>query len=192
MSKRRPAHWLLVCLLVAMSAACSVQDERRAHAVRDDAVPFGLLDADIPPLLPRVTAVVSEAASLCFVRGSGLAVVEAQLEPPIELADVIDALAEPPETAGSSLRTAVGDPPVVREVRLVAGVARVDLLPAITALVGGEQLLAVAQLVCTLTARPGVGPVSFTLEGSPVDVPRGDGSLTSDPVSRDDYAGLLG
>jgi spore germination protein GerM len=66
------------------------------------------------------------------------------------------------------------------------------LLPAITELGGDEQLLAVAQLVCTLTARPGVGPVSFTLEGAPVDVPTGDGSLTSGPVSRDDYADLLG
>jgi hypothetical protein len=37
-----------------------------------------------------------------------------------------------------------------------------------------------------------VGLVSFTLEGAPVDVPRGDGSVTSGAVSRDDYAELLG
>ena len=89
------------------------------------------------------------------------------------------------------MRTAVGSPPVVGEVRLNAGVAHVDVLPSISTLGGDEQLLAVAQLVCTLTGLPGVGLVAFTLDGSPVAVPRGDGSLTNGPVSRDDYDDLL-
>jgi spore germination protein GerM len=80
---------------------------------------------------------------------------------------------------------------VVSDVSLEAGVATVDLRPTISALGSDEQLLAVAQVVCTLTGRPGVGPVAFTLDGSPVDIPRGDGSLTNEPVSRDDYAELL-
>jgi spore germination protein GerM len=82
-------------------------------------------------------------------------------------------------------------PSLVRRVALRAGTAHADLQPALSNLGGTEQLLAIAQLVCTLTHRPGVGLVSFTLDGAPVDVPRGDGSLTAGPVSRDDYADLL-
>ncbi len=114
------------------------------------------------------------------------------LDPPVSLKDVVAALADPPAVGGVALRTAVGDPSIVGQVRLVAGTAEVDLLSAISALAGDEQLLAVAELVCTLTGRPGVGRVSFTLNGAPVDVPRGDGSLTARPVSRDDYRVLLG
>ncbi len=43
----------------------------------------------------------------------------------------------------------------------------------------------------TATARPGVGQVRFTLEGLPVQVPTADGTIASDPLSRDDYLALL-
>lgn len=192
MSGLRRARWLLGCALAVISGACAVSEEQRAQVRDDGSVPFGLLDQDTPPLLPPVTAVPTETVSLCFARAGGLVVVQASLDPTSELLDVVDALSDLPDTAGSSVRTAIGEPPLVSEVRLVAGVAQVDLLPGITALGGDEQVMAVAQVVCTLTARPGVGLVSFTLEGSPIDVPRGDGSLTGGPVSRDDYADLLG
>ena len=52
-------------------------------------------------------------------------------------------------------------------------------------------MLALGQLVLTATARPGVGQVRFTLEGLPVQVPTADGTVTSDPLSRDDYLALL-
>lgn len=87
---------------------------------------------------------------------------------------------------GSSVAAAVG-----RAAALAGGIARVDLRLDISSLGGDDQLLAVAQIVCTLTGRPGVGQVSFTLEGTHVDVPRGDGSLVADPLSRDDYSSLL-
>jgi spore germination protein GerM len=181
---------LIGALLLA--AACGVSDQDRAQVEDDEAVPFDLLDPNVPPLLPSASAAVTEDATLCFVRDDELVVVGVPLETPVSLDDVVEALMEPPDVAGSAVRTAVGAEPLVGGVRLSAGVARVDLLPAIEALVGDEQLLAVAQLVCTLSSQPGVGPVAFTLEGSPVDVPRGDGSLTSEPVSRDDYSDLLG
>jgi hypothetical protein len=169
--------------------ACSVQTEERAQVQDDAGVPFGLLEEDAPPFLPPVSGTDEERVSLCFVGDGVLAIVESALEPPVDLSDVVIALAEPPDA--ESLRTALGDPQLVADVELNAGVARVDLLPAITTLGGEDQLLAVAQLVCTLTERPGIGLVTFTLEGAPIDVPTGDGSLTSEPVSRDDYTDLL-
>ena len=58
------------------------------------------------------------------------------------------------------------------------------------ALSSDDQLLALAQLVFTLTARPGIGQVRFTLRGEAIQVPRADGSLVATPVSRDDYSAV--
>ena len=56
---------------------------------------------------------------------------------------------------------------------------------------GQEQILAVAQVVLTATAVPGVERVRFLLEGEAVEVPRADGTLTSDSLQAADYQGLL-
>jgi spore germination protein GerM len=176
---------------VLACAGCSVRTQQHA-TVRDDTdVPFALLDRGSPSLLPPTTSTTSRPVGLCFVRQGKLVPVTAAMESPVELTDVVDALASPPAEVDGSLRTAVGQPRLVAEARLVGGVARVDLVPAVARLGSEEQLLAIGQLVCSLTSQPGVGPVSFTLDGTPIDVPRGDGSLTSGPVSRDDYQELM-
>jgi hypothetical protein len=184
---RREVLWRGGTVLLLALGACGVQAERHAQVRNDDDVPFGLLNESEPPLLPPSAGVASPGVPLCFIREDELTVVPTGLRTPSDLAEVVEALAEPP----ADLRSAFGEDRLVSDVTLDAGVAHVDLLPAVAALGGDEQLLAVAQLVCTLTGQPGVGPVAFTLDGASVDVPRGDGSLTSEPVSRDDYSDLL-
>ncbi|MFZ6005585.1 MAG: GerMN domain-containing protein [Actinomycetota bacterium] len=189
MSRRRA---LGCCALVlTMIGACALREEQRARIRDDEEVPFGLLDEAAPPLVPPTPSPATEGVPLCFVEGDSLRVVVGGLEPASDLSEVVAALADLPEIEGTELETPAGDHGLIGDVTLAAGVARVDLRSAITSLSGDAQLLAIAQLVCTLTGQPGVGPVSFTLEGASVDVPRGDGSLTSEPVSRDDYADLL-
>lgn len=80
---------------------------------------------------------------------------------------------------------------MVASVSVSRGIASVDLRSSVEDLSGRNQLLAFAQLVCTLTAQPGIGSVAFTVDGQPIEVPRGDGSLTSGSVSRDAYASLI-
>ena len=68
------------------------------------------------------------------------------------------------------------------------GVSEYELVPP------DEQLPAVAQIVLTLTQRPGIGQVSFTLDGERLRVRLGNGQTTDvagQPVSADDYAVLL-
>jgi spore germination protein GerM len=67
------------------------------------------------------------------------------------------------------------------------GTATVDLAEAFTLAGQEDQAAAIAQLVYTLTARPGIGRVAFTLDGEVVEVPRGDGTLTTDALTRDDF-----
>ncbi|MEU4691384.1 GerMN domain-containing protein [Actinoplanes sp. NPDC023714] len=54
-----------------------------------------------------------------------------------------------------------------------------------------DEVLAYAQIVCTLTARADVASVSFTQEGDPLRVPRADGSLTDRPLRGWDYSSLI-
>lgn len=181
-----------VCLLVLMLVACSVPAQRRAQTTHADEVPFDLLDPAAAPLVPAPTGPDSEKVALCFVRDRRLLVIDVELATPVTLRATLDALATPPSDAGALVRTALPDPSIVRDVRVVGGIARVDLVAAVSALPADEQLLAVAQSVCTLTGRPGVGQVSFTLEGAHLAVPTVDGSLVTSPVARDNYAAMVG
>ena len=184
---------MAACVVAAvLLAGCSVPAQHRAQTMRDAAVPFDLLDPEAPPLVPPPPGPASEQVTLCFVRDGRLVLVNSELATPVSLRAPLDALAAPPAGAGPLVRTALADPSIVRDVRLVGGIARVDLVPAVSTLSGDEQLLAVAQIVCTLTGRPGVGQVSFTLEGARLAVPNVDGSLATSPVARDDYAALMG
>lgn len=55
-----------------------------------------------------------------------------------------------------------------------------------------DEILAYGQIVCTLTSQGAeIGTVSFATAGRPLGVPRGDGSLSSQPLTIADYAGLL-
>ena len=191
MTRRRlVAAGVIVAMLSLPS--CSVSTEDRAQPAPNRDVPFGLLDSEVPPIVPTTVAgPANEPVQLYFVRDGRLAPVVRPLDVPVDPEDVVAALAAPPTDAAQAVRTALSDPQVVRDITVVAGVARVDLAATIGELGGDDQLLAVAQIVCTLTARPGIGQVSFALEGLPTEVPRGDGSIVSQPVSRDDYAALL-
>jgi hypothetical protein len=186
--RRRVVGALLVLLPLA---GCSIGAEDHARQRADDDVPFDLLEPDSPALFTPPNAGGTESAGLCFIEDDGLVTVDVPLERPVALDDVVDALGQPPDLAGRSLRTSVGDPPVVDAVTLIGGIARVDLLPTMSDLGSDEQVLAIGQLVCALTSRPGVGQVSFTLDGEPAEVPRGDRSLSEGPVSRDDYRELV-
>jgi spore germination protein GerM len=183
---------IATCLLVGAGlVGCAVRTESEAQRIRKASVPFDLLDPEAPPLVAPAPEGAAERVTLCFVHERRLVLVSTELTPPVTLRASLDALAAPPADAGSLVRTALADPSILREVRLLGGIARVDLTPDVSALPTDEQLLAVAQIVCTLTGRPGVGQVSFSLQGTPLAGPNVAGSLVTSPLARDDYAALM-
>ena len=132
-----------------------------------------------------------ESLSLYFPHGDRLARVVGSVPLGTTLQQVIVLLAAGPGELGPpDARTAIelGD---VVSVQLSAGVASVGLAPKFRDLPATEQRLAVAQLVLTLTERPGVGQVIFTIAGRPVAVPRANGSFGSRTVSSDNYVDLV-
>jgi spore germination protein GerM len=176
-------------------AACGVPTDDRASTAGADQVPFGLLERE--PERPPAT-VPPPAASLIRIylldaAGERLVGVDRAVDAGVDVpvAEVVDALLLGPTRPESQLglRTALSRG-TISDVGLVGGVANVDLDADFAGLDGATQRLALAQAVYTLTSRPGVGRVAFTLVGQLVEVPRGDGTLTSGSVSRDSYREL--
>lgn len=177
-------------LALVLVAGCGVAAESSAHRVDDERVPFELL---APPttVSPTTTTTSPDTSSfdVYFALGDGLVAVEREAVRPVDPLDVIEALAAGPVEAEQAAGVTSHLPADggIEEIAIAGGVATVETLPSFAAVPPERQRLALAQVVFTLTGRPGVGRVSFTVNGQPVDVPVGDGTLTSAPVSRDDY-----
>jgi spore germination protein GerM len=187
MSRARMPTVLVIALAIVGVAACGVPMQRSATKVDKKDVPFELLDK-------KSSAKSSESAGnedlvVYFATAERLVPASRRLPPPVTLEDVLSVLRKGPTSAeeATGVRSALPIGSVVGSVSLNGGTATVDLARPFTALSSSDQLLALAQLVYTLTARPGVGQVQFTLEGTSTEVPRGNGALTTAPVSRDDY-----
>ncbi|MFH5823468.1 GerMN domain-containing protein [Georgenia sp. AZ-5] len=67
--------------------------------------------------------------------------------------------------------------------------ADVAVTPDFTSITGENQLLAVAQLVWTVTELPGVSRVRLSVDGEPLEIPT-DRGLSRAPVGRPDYTSV--
>ena len=190
--RRRVASVLVVAAALGASA-CGIAPDDRAALEPDGAIPFDLLGT-APPTVEPDASVVGSATRICLVAGQQrVLVVDRTLEPGYDPADLVDALVAGPTAAERTygLTSALADPDTVRSVGDEGGVATVDLDPSFAEVPTADQLDVVAQIVCTLTGQPGIGQVRFTVDGRPVEVPRGDGSATSEPVTRADFRTLI-
>ncbi len=180
---RRPSDAALgaVVLLVAvvLLSGCGVRPEDRPEPVTTAATPSANLGNGPTAAGPRLT--------VFFVRGAALAPVERRTRATTTAA-ALELLVEGPSRAevGTGIRTALPPEVVGVDEVLPDGVATVSVTRGFTGITGGNQLLAVAQIVWTLTDLPTVITVRFVVEGTPVEVPT-DGGLTDRPVGRDDY-----
>lgn len=178
-----------------LAAGCGVEGEDRARSIGPDDVPFRLLDAEATPVVPTTRPPPPVGlVDACYFDGGRLVTVAvpagADARPgPL---GAVDALVTAPVIDSDALQTAVPPEAGITNVEVSGGIARVTLDPDFSQLVAaGEQLRYIAQIVCTLTAQPGIGQVSFTLAGESLQVPTGTGTLASGPVAREDYAPLL-
>lgn len=174
---------LPLVLLALLLTACGVP--------RDDAPrPLDLAEAPafLDPVVPPPQG--DQRTELFFVRDDVLVPVPRAVPSPGTPAQVLDllftGLTDPERATG--LRSAIPVGVQFQGVEVRDGVAAVTL--------GGlneqVQVLAFAQIVATLDARPGIDGVRFRADGQDVKVPRGDGSLTDAPVGSASYSELLG
>jgi spore germination protein GerM len=174
---------------IALASACGVPQQRKAELVSQDRVPDALrTDATVAAPLVPITAPVD----LWFVREGHLTTVQHSISGSRDAQAVVGELLAGPTDAErqDGLRSAIPNPSAIASVALTGGVVTVDLTQEFADIPAGDQLLAVGQLVLTLTDLRGVGLVSFTLAGAPAAVPLPDGDASTGTVSRDLYTSL--
>ncbi|SDQ63244.1 GerMN domain-containing protein [Quadrisphaera sp. DSM 44207] len=186
MSGRGPVAAVLAALACAVLAAalagCSVRPQEHPEPV----------EVGAPSRTATAPPSGSADVAVFFVRGSRLHEV-ARPAPERSAQAALDQLVVGPSSAEvvAGTRTALvpqrfaAGPDPERDPATVVVAATGDL----ASVSGGAQLLAVAQLVWTVTGAPGVQRVRFTIEGVPVEVPT-DTGLSGDPVERSDYASV--
>ena len=184
-------RWLPAAASVALVllAGCGVDSDGRVHRIGDEDVPYGLLD---PAAKQPVQQPGGDSVRICLLDDADLREVTRGVARGTDLRGIIGALGSLTDReAAQGLHTALGGPDEVRRVTVAEGTASVDFAPDTEQTITADPLATVAQIVCTLTAQPGIGRVMFSLAGAPIEVPEADGTLTDDPVSRDDYAVML-
>ncbi|SFF47274.1 GerMN domain-containing protein [Blastococcus tunisiensis] len=172
---------VLLLLLVLLSlTACGLPRDASVHPV---AVPPG----STPSARSGGSPDGGEVA-VWFVRGTRLEAVPRWAPEPGPAGAVALLLAGPTRSeVVDGLRTALSpvDATVFPMVP-AAGTVTISVGRDFTGIGGGNQLLAVAQVVWTATQFRAVDRVCFTVDGSPVEVPT-DAGLVGRPVDRSDY-----
>ena len=193
-------------LLFTVLSSCAVPSSGSYQKVASADIPFGL-DAPQTTLPPTTTTIsdpkstdtlpvaVSEPVDLFYISNSKIIKVQRNVASPANPSQALSSLVEGPSTSPEfvGLRTAL-PPTFAASVDVIRGVARVDATRAfLNSLSGLDQKLAIAQIVLTLTSRPGVGQVLFSVDGKLISVPRGRGDSVASgiAVTFDDYSSLI-
>ena len=174
-------------LAVAVLSGCGVPTDPSPRALDPEAAPFGVLGE--PTTAPEGEGRVA----LYFVRGDRVVLQPRPVERSTTIRQLLELLLEgpTPDQVAAGTRSAIPTDLRVEDVEVSArGVAVVTLAAGDDNQVGTPPL-GFAQIVATLTAPGRARSVRFRLDGEDLPVPRGDGSLTSDPLDRSDYAELL-
>lgn len=180
MSRSLPAiMWIVV---VACGIPLDAQPETFTVVVGD------------PPVVESPAPADLVAVPFYLVEEDGvIAAVTRDLPPPPGIASIVESLldgtTEPEE--GTGLRTSIPSGTRLLGVEREGSTAYLDLSRDFAAVGGEEELLAVAQIVLTVTELDGVEAVAFELEGVPTDVPLPNGALSDRPVAARQYRMLL-
>jgi spore germination protein GerM len=214
--RRLATTFVGVGLLATLAAVtgCGVTNDPQAKEIPANQLPFGLAETTtssttLPPTttptlpatvaltVPPSTTVATYVQTLYFVADGHVRAVDRTIAQRPTLDTAIGLLAAGPTTA-DGLATADG---VVLTTRvapgLVLGAARIGGTAIVTVGAGYaaldpiSQLVVTAQLVLTVTDLPGVGRVSYLLDGNPQPMWLPDGSQTDQSVAQDDYRSLL-
>jgi hypothetical protein len=176
-------RWSLLLPAALLLSGCGLPGEQEARPLDPGEAPFRLSQ---PP--PAASPTGPRRQRLYLVRGGELVAVPrtaSALTPQAALTDLLAGPTATERTRGLSTALPVSEevPPVTVE----DGVAVVELASDGLGPGRSDDVLAYGQLVATLDATPTVRAVRFVSGETPLRVPKGDGVLTSDPVSLADY-----
>lgn len=193
-------------IVVVATGACGVPDEGRFVPLEQNAIPDALvatsttatsttIPAEPVDVSTTVAEILYDSVELYFVSANRVVRSERLIVSPATPTQVLDTLLAGLDSATESagLRSALPRG-LTATIDVRRGVARISATsPFLSELEPLDQRLAIAQIVLTLTRRPGIGQVIFNVDGSDIPVPRGAGDLTTpgSTVTYDDYLSIL-
>jgi len=193
-------------IAVVILASCGVPSNGSYQKVASGNIPFGLNEPQttVPETTSTIATAtlgdttpvaVSEPIDLFFISNSKIIKVQRNVASPATPSQSLSSLVEGPSSSPEyvGLRSAIPTT-FTANVDVIRGVAKVDASRTfLDSLSGLDQKLAIAQIVLTLTSRPGVGQVLFSVDGKLISVPRGRGDSVASgvPVTFDDYSVLI-
>jgi spore germination protein GerM len=185
-------HTALGCLLATLLLAgsgCGFPSQDGAEPLAEDELPVGLRPSATPEPAHSEGAV---QATIWLVDGDRLVSVRHEVPSPASAETITEALLDGPTSSEQQrgIRSALPDPAVAVGATSSRGVATVELNESFTEIAPEDQLLAVGQFVLTLTDAPGVGTVTFQIDGEPAAVPLPTGESSDGPVFREQYLDL--
>lgn len=204
---RRAWQAMVLVALTVGAVSCGVPEEGRFIPLDESQVPDALIVTTTlasttttlaaPPenTTTTVADVLYDSVELYFVSANRVVRSERRIVSPATPTQVLDTLLAglDNQTESAGLRSALPRG-LTATIDVRRGVARISsTAPFLSELEPSDQRLAIAQLVLTLTRRPGIGQVIFSVDGVDIQVPRGGGDLTAPgaAVTYDDYLAVL-
>ncbi|GIH05241.1 hypothetical protein Rhe02_33080 [Rhizocola hellebori] len=184
----KKAIFLVLAVCAPVLHGCGVPLDPAPHPVE---LP-GRSSVSSPSLTPSENGAVNEV--LYLVKDGRLTAVTRSLSGAPSAGQQLRHLLAGPTTAEQQqgMASALAGTELGLSVDIRDGQATVELATGLEGTGRTDDILAFAQIVCTLTSRSDVTTVTFTRAGQHVEVPRADSSLTRDPLTAADYAGLIG
>jgi spore germination protein GerM len=178
-------RWLALLALLAVSS-CGLPMAGQAHRIDRSTVPYGLLASQ--PATPT-TPKAGPQVAIYLVDGDHLVARQRQITGLNEPAEALRSLlvGPTPEESAHGLTSDIPAQTRLYSLDLDGTVARVDLSAPFGAAGGSQQVLAIAQIVYTVTASRYIDAVRFSLSGRPIEVPNGSGSLAPGARTRADF-----
>jgi spore germination protein GerM len=191
---RRTAGFRLVAAAFGAAltlAACGVPTDGSPHAIANDDLPLALrTDASTTTSAP---ASEQDLVAVYWIRGDNLVRAVDTVAAPATLDSTLDLLQRGPTDVQTRRgdRSALSGTELIRAATTNGTTAVIDLDPSFTDTPQSDQILALGQLVLTATDRPNIANVRFTVDGTRTQVPRADGTLTTQPLRAADYRALV-
>lgn len=187
LSRRKAFAPGLGAVLALFLSACGIGADASPNLIGPKKVPFGLLRPSTPTTAPRHAG----QYVTIYLEGPQRLVPEGrEVVAPATVKEVLRELGSGPTSAEASrgLQSPISTASPLVLWRLGRTTVTVNVAKAFTQLAGGDQAVAMAQLVYTLTILPGIASVSIRIDGRRAEVPTGNGTLTGGPLVRSDYA----
>jgi spore germination protein GerM len=170
------------CAVVVGLAGCGVPVDNQPAALSRHGIPFDLLaPTQSTTTSTSVASPIAVPVRIYLIGPTGHVVPVSRTVSvsPADLATVVRALVAGPTDPESraGLQSAVPSQTTVLGANIAGGTATVNLGGTFGQIVGPPEIQAVAQVVFTASALPGVTGVTFELAGQAVEVPVASGAL---------------